>query len=61
MLQDFNFFVNVKKLPQNAKLYHFEKILKEINYIHISMTVSLITFREILVNINELRLLHHRK
>ena len=48
MLQD---FVYVKKLPQNAKLYRFEKIPKEINDIHISMTASMITLRNILVNI----------
>ena len=46
MLQDFILnVVNMKKSPQNAKLYRFEKILKEINDIHIGMTVSLITLR----------------
>ena len=58
MLQDFkNIFVNVKKQPQNAKLFRFEKIPKEINDLHISMTVLLITLRLILVNINDLH--HH--
>ena len=46
MLRFLTFFVNVKKLPQNAKLYRFEKIPKEINDVHISMYI--------LVNINEL-------
>ena len=49
MSQEFFFyiFVNVKKLPQNAKLFRFEKIPKEINDIYISMTMSLITLRQI--------------
>ena len=59
-LQDFkNIFENVKKVA--TKLYRFEKIPKEINDIHVSMTVALITLRLILVNINDLRLLHHRE
>ena len=29
-----------KKLPQNAKLYRFEKIPKEINEIHINVSVT---------------------
>ena len=38
MLQDFkNIFVNVKK---DTKLYRFEKIPKELNDIHISMSVT---------------------
>ena len=63
MLQDFkNIFVNVKKAT-NAKLYRFEKIPKYINDTHIiiSMTMSLITLRKMLVNINELHMLHHHE
>ena len=60
MLQDLKeHFCKCEKIA--TKLYRFEKIHKEINDIHISMTMSLITLRKILVNINELRLLHHRE
>ena len=49
MLQDFvKKKLNAKKLPQNAKLYHFEKIPNEINDTKrcpISTTVSLITLQ----------------
>ena len=48
------FFVNMKKYPQNAILYNFEKTPKQINDIHISMTVLLIIPQVILVNINKL-------
>ena len=44
-----------------TKLCRFEKIPKEINDMPISMTLSLITLRKMLVNINELRVLHHRE
>ena len=50
-------FCKCEKKPQNAKLYNFEKIPKEINDIHISMAVSLITLRKICVNMNELHVL----
>ena len=46
-------FCKCEQITTKLKLYHFEKIPKEINDIHISVTVSLITLRLILVNINE--------
>ena len=61
MLQDLKKICKCEKIATNAKLYRFEKIPKEINDIHINTTVSLITFREILVSINELCLLHHHE